>query len=104
MTGAPSEPVGPLQVLGLTSTSCTLAWNPPKQDGNCKLLGYCIEKRDAKKSSWAFVARTMTTSATVTGLSDITKYYFRVTAENAFGTGRALQNEEPVEPIKIAGK
>lgn len=68
------------------------------------MLGYCIEKRDAKKSSWAFVTRTTTTTAAITGLSDNAKYYFRVAAENAFGTGPALENKEPVQPIKVAGK
>uniref|UniRef100_A0A1I7VXR7 non-specific serine/threonine protein kinase n=1 Tax=Loa loa TaxID=7209 RepID=A0A1I7VXR7_LOALO len=99
--GVPSAPVGPLQVSDVTNASCKLAWNPPEQDGNSKLLGYCIEKRDAKKSSWAFVARTTTTTATITSLSDNSKYYFRVVAENAFGTGPALENEEPIQPIKI---
>ncbi|VBB25891.1 unnamed protein product, partial [Acanthocheilonema viteae] len=99
--GAPSAPVGPLQVSNVTNASCKLAWNHPKQDGNSKLLGYCIEKRDVKKSSWAFVTRITTTTATITGLTDTTKYYFRVAAENAFGTGPALENDEPVQPIKI---
>ncbi|CAG9530817.1 unnamed protein product, partial [Cercopithifilaria johnstoni] len=99
--GAPSAPVGPLQISDITNVSCKLAWYPPEQNGNSKLLGYCIEKRDAKKSSWAFVARTTSTNAVITGLTDSAKYYFRVTAENAFGTGSALENNEPVQPIKI---
>ncbi|VDK68030.1 unnamed protein product, partial [Onchocerca ochengi] len=99
--GVPSAPVGPLQISDITSDSCKLTWNPPEQDGNSKLLGYCIEKRDAKKSTWAFVARTTTTNATITGLTDFAKYYFRVAAENALGTGPALENKEPVQPIKV---
>uniref|UniRef100_A0A158Q6S8 Fibronectin type-III domain-containing protein n=1 Tax=Elaeophora elaphi TaxID=1147741 RepID=A0A158Q6S8_9BILA len=100
--GAPSAPVGPLKVSDITNDSCKLTWNPPEQDGNSKLLGYCIEKRDAKKSSWAFVTRTTTATTAITGLTDTSTYYFRVTAENAFGTGPALENKEPVQPIKIA--
>lgn len=102
--GTPSAPVGPLQVSDVTNDSCKLTWNPPEQDGNSKLLGYCIEKRDVKKSSWAFVTRTTTTNAAITGLIDSAKYYFRVAAENALGTGPPIENKEPVQPIKITGK
>ncbi|VDN06565.1 unnamed protein product, partial [Thelazia callipaeda] len=100
--GAPSIPVGPLEVSNITNVSCKLAWNQPLLDGNSKLLGYCIEKRDAKKSSWAFVMRTTSTVAVITGLSDTITYRFRVAAENAFGTGQYLEIEKPVQLAKIS--
>uniref|UniRef100_A0A915PMX8 Titin n=1 Tax=Setaria digitata TaxID=48799 RepID=A0A915PMX8_9BILA len=99
--GVPSMPIGPLKVSDVTDSSCKLAWNPPEHDGNSKLLGYCIEKRDAKKSTWAFVARTTTTNVAITGLTDTATYYFRVAAENAFGTGPGLENQDAVKPVKF---
>ncbi|VDM43005.1 unnamed protein product, partial [Toxocara canis] len=95
--GVPSVPVGPLNVSNITATSCTLSWQPPKNDGNSKLLGYCVEKRDMKRSAWAFHARTSETSAEISGLTETTKYHFRVTAENALGNGPALETEKPIE-------
>ncbi|VDK32820.1 unnamed protein product [Gongylonema pulchrum] len=98
--GVPSAPVGPLEVTDITDVSCKITWRPPEHDGNSKLLGYCVEKREAKKSTWAFVTRTTSTTAEISGLSDTTKYYFRVTAENAFGNGPAVDTKQPVQPKK----
>lgn len=98
--GTPSMPVGPLSATETTANSCKLSWKPPEHDGNSKLLGYCVEKRDAKKMTWAFVTRTSDTSTEITGLSDSSSYYFRVCAENALGTGPPLEIQQPVQPKK----
>uniref|UniRef100_A0A0N5ALN8 Immunoglobulin domain protein n=1 Tax=Syphacia muris TaxID=451379 RepID=A0A0N5ALN8_9BILA len=95
--GVPSIPSGPLEVNNVTSNSCMLSWNAPSSDGNSKLLGYCIEKREAKKSSWAFIARTSQTTAEITGMIPGSVYYFRVSAENAFGCGANLETKDAVK-------
>lgn len=58
--GVPSAPTGPLQATA-SSDSVALRWNPPEKDGGSKLLGYCVEKRDPKRSTWSFVQRTVQT-------------------------------------------
>ncbi len=68
------------------------------------MLGYCVEKRDAKRSTWSFVARTERPSTDVSGLADTSTYHFRVAAENAQGTGPTLDTETPVALKKAAGK
>lgn len=90
-------------MTGVTDTSCTLSWNPPTSDGNSKLLGYCIEKRDVKKSSWAFVTRTSQTTAEIADLPTGSSYHFRVSAENALGCGANLETKEPVKLDKKRG-
>ncbi|TKR69833.1 hypothetical protein L596_021934 [Steinernema carpocapsae] len=100
LKGVPSEPVGPITVSNITNTGCTLAWKPPQSDGGAKLLGYCIEKRDSKKSTWSFVIRTSQTQADVSGLVDTATYHFRVSAENKFGTGNTIETEKVVELAK----
>uniref|UniRef100_A0A914ZQD0 Titin n=1 Tax=Parascaris univalens TaxID=6257 RepID=A0A914ZQD0_PARUN len=101
--GVPSAPLGPLSVTNISATSCSLSWQPPTSDGNSKLLGYCIEKRDIKRPAWAFHARTADTFAEIKGLVEMTKYHFRVTAENALGNGPPIETEQPVELMEPIG-
>lgn len=57
-------------------------------------LGYCIEKRDSRRSSWSFLQRTTNTQLIIPGLSPNIDYLFRVSAENKYGTGDALESKE----------
>ena len=103
LLGVPSIPIGPLLVTNVKDNACTLSWQPPENDGNSQILGYCIEKRDSKRSSWAFYSRTSKSSAEVSGLSEQASYYFRVAAENALGCGLNLETEQPVMLEKKRG-
>uniref|UniRef100_A0A914R2E8 Ig-like domain-containing protein n=1 Tax=Parascaris equorum TaxID=6256 RepID=A0A914R2E8_PAREQ len=49
------------------------------------------------RPAWAFHARTADTFAEIKGLVEMTKYHFRVTAENALGNGPPIETEQPVE-------
>lgn len=37
-----------LKIADVVSTSVQLKWDPPKDQGDCELIGYQVEKRDAK--------------------------------------------------------
>lgn len=76
-----------------------IKWKPPKIDSNNNLkdlLGYCVEKRDCRKTTWQFLARTKNTYLELnsTQLDSNYDYIFRVASENKFGVGEALESEK----------
>ncbi|GMT09127.1 hypothetical protein PFISCL1PPCAC_424, partial [Pristionchus fissidentatus] len=99
--GAPSAPTGPL-THSETTSAVTLKWNAPESDGGSPILGYCIEKRDPKKATWSFCQRTTDTEITIANLPEGSALLFRVTAENAMGTGAPLDTTEPITLKKAA--
>jgi hypothetical protein len=68
----------------------SLSWNPPASDGGAAITDYVVQYRRDGTNQWQrFGDGTSTgTSATVTGLSNGTRYEFRVAAKNSAGTGR----------------
>lgn len=46
----------------MTKNSCTLRWNPPKDDGGCEITHYVVEKMDADTARWVPVADSAGTS------------------------------------------
>lgn len=68
-------------------------------------MGYCIERRDLRKTSWIFLARTKDTQLEVEPTTTIyfdedVEYIFRVSSENKFGVGEALESEKFIFPSK----
>ncbi|CAJ0936046.1 unnamed protein product, partial [Mesorhabditis belari] len=104
----PSPPEGPLEVSDVTKDSCTLAWNPPKDDGGSEITNYVVEKRDIKSGTWAPVSNFVAgTTCTVPKLQDGHEYEFRVVAQNAFGSSDPLTTDRPVlakDPFGTPGK
>uniref|UniRef100_A0A915ER06 Titin n=1 Tax=Ditylenchus dipsaci TaxID=166011 RepID=A0A915ER06_9BILA len=98
--GPPPPPSGPLEVVQEGSKKCILKWKAPSDSSStgAPLLGYCVERRDTRKSSWTFVLRTKEMQAEVAeGLVANTSYLFRVAAENKFGTGQPLELAQPIQ-------
>ncbi|CAF5213438.1 unnamed protein product, partial [Rotaria magnacalcarata] len=82
--GPPSKPRGPLEVKGVTKSSVTLAWSPPKDSGGKEITNYVVEKRDKKSGDWVRCNDPIEgTEITVSKLKEGHEYEFRVMAENA---------------------
>lgn len=46
-TDKPGPPIA-VQVMEVWGFNVALEWKPPKDDGNCEIIGYTIEKADKK--------------------------------------------------------
>src|SRR4026209_151680 len=78
-TTVPSVPTG-LQASGTTSNSTNLSWNAATVAVNCVLTGYTIFRNGVA------VATSSSNNVTITGLSPLTTYSFRVAANDAAGS------------------
>jgi chitodextrinase len=78
-TTVPSVPTG-LQASNTTSNSTNLSWNASTVAVNCVLTGYTVFRNGVA------VATTSSPNATITGLSPLTTYSFRVAANDSAGT------------------
>jgi predicted phage tail protein len=65
-----------------------LAWSAPSSNGGAAVTDYVIQRSVNSGGPWVPVSDgvSATTSYTATGLSNGTRYYFRVAAHNAAGT------------------
>ena len=80
---APGAPSGLAATAGDAQVS--LSWNAPASDGGAAITGYRVYQGAGKTA----VASVTGTSATVTGLTNGTRYLFKVTAVNKAGEGPA---------------
>ena len=78
-TTVPSVPTG-LQASGTTSNSTNLSWNASTVAVNCVLTGYTVFRNGVA------VGTTSSPNMTVSGLSPVTTYSFRVAATDAAGS------------------
>jgi chitodextrinase len=78
-TTVPSVPTG-LQASGTTSNSTNLSWNASTVAVNCALTGYTVFRNGVA------IGTTSSPNMTVTGLSPVTTYSFRVAATDAAGS------------------
>lgn len=85
-----------LTVHDITSSSCKLTWNPPKDDGNVPIVGYYIEKYDSKRGAFIRLDKTSLTEIFVEKLQKGQSYNFRVIAENKIGLSEPCQLKEPI--------
>uniref|UniRef100_A0A8C4QXL2 Titin n=1 Tax=Eptatretus burgeri TaxID=7764 RepID=A0A8C4QXL2_EPTBU len=52
----PGPPVGPVVITGVTADKCSLAWNPPSEDGGSSIDHYVVEKRETSRLAWTIVS------------------------------------------------
>jgi predicted phage tail protein len=86
-------PPSPPQALTATpgNSQVRLTWLLPANDGGSPITDYVIQRSPNGSSNWITIndgVRT-TTSHTVTGLTNGTRYYFRVLAKNAEGNSNS---------------
>ncbi|XP_074551977.1 myosin binding protein Ca isoform X2 [Halichoeres trimaculatus] len=85
----PGPPIA-VQVTDIWGFNAALEWKPPKDDGNCEITGYTIQKADMKTKEWFTVyEHNRRPSCTVSDLVMGNEYSFRVYSENICG----LSNE-----------
>ena len=90
--GAPEAPT----VTDIFKDHCTVAWQPPVEDGGTPIIGYHLERAMAGSSRWLKVNKEIIVELTCTekDLIEGNEYQYRVIAENKVGVG------PPSEPCK----
>ncbi|KAK7065507.1 Immunoglobulin like [Halocaridina rubra] len=84
----PDAPERP-DITGYSPSTCSLEWKPPANNGGRPVTGYIIEKRE-RGGEWIRVNHypTPNTEYTVQGLTENSRYEFRVSAVNEAGPGK----------------
>lgn len=81
----PGPPVE-VTVTEVWGFNVSLEWKPPKDDGNCEVTGYTVEKADLKTKEWFTVyEHNRRPGCTVSDLVMGNEYSFRVFSENICG-------------------
>ena len=75
----------------MASTRCTVRYQPPDDDGDAPVTGYHLQRRrgDGDGGRWETVKDEpiAATELVVDHLEQLSRYEFRVAAENRLGTG-----------------
>ncbi|XP_051969612.1 myosin binding protein Cb isoform X3 [Xyrauchen texanus] len=75
-----------VHVTDVWGFNAALEWKPPKDDGNCEISGYTIQKADKKTKEWFTVyEHNRRSNCTVSDLVIGNEYMFRVYSENLCG-------------------
>nr|XP_039274072.1 titin-like [Styela clava] len=89
--GKPSSPIH-LTVTEVTSSSVSLIWSEPEEDGGSPITKFLVEKRDIKRKMWQSVSDDVEdTEITVNKLIEGSSYLFRVSCENRVGLSQPVQ-------------
>lgn len=96
----PTEP-RKIQCVEVCGASAQLKWLAPKDDGNCDILGYQVEKRNARSEEWyVTIEKCRHTGVQINDLILGNSYYFRVRAYNECGMGEMGVTKEMAAIVK----
>ena len=84
------ESPGPPSKTDTTSTSISLQWDKPTDNGGRPITGYLVEKFDGHSDTWTMLTMSPTknTTYTATNLVKGRQYQFRVSAVNDAGQSK----------------
>ncbi|XP_071763379.1 myosin-binding protein C, fast-type [Centroberyx gerrardi] len=75
-----------VRVTDVWGFNAALEWDPPKDDGNCEITGYTIQKADKKTNEWFTIyEHNRRANCTASDLIMGNEYMFRVYSENLCG-------------------
>lgn len=82
-------PPAKLEVVDVTKSSVSLAWEKPLHDGGSRITGYIVEACKAGTDKWMKVTTLKLTDFefTIMSLNENEQYFFRVRAVNSRGAG-----------------
>lgn len=78
-------PPGRVAIKTLIANTVTLSWQPPVDDGGCKIGNYIVEYFRVGWNVWLKAATCRTLAVTLNDLIEGSEYRFRVKAENPYG-------------------
>ena len=84
-----------LVVENIQDESVTMSWKPPSSDGGSSITNYIVERLDLSDGQWTRCSRTRLTHFTDEFLKPLSKYQYRVVAENSQG------HSLPCEPTAV---
>lgn len=97
----PGTPKNPTAASG-TSGQATVKWEAPDNLGKPTLSEYLVQYRANGTGAWSTPAQSVTgLTATVTGLTNGTKYQFRVAAKNEVGTSDFAETDFSKNPVVV---
>ena len=84
----PGPPAAP-EICNILSTSCTVRFQPPVDGGDAPVTGYHVQRCVVMSDKWVPANESPVTDLEFVDkhLSPLSRYQFRVAAENRFGMG-----------------
>lgn len=98
---APPDPPRAVAVVRQVDKSVTLDWEPPADDGGCRIGNYVVEYYRAGWNVWLKATTSRKTNVTLFDLIEGSEYRFRVKAESPYGM--SAPSVESV-PVRIPGR
>lgn len=97
-TDRPHPPCN-VRALDTNRDYIVVGWDAPETDGGSPITSYIIEKRDAKRSEYIYIADVdaNTFQYKVSRLFEGYQYFFRVFAENQVGPSEPCEMSKPVK-------
>lgn len=98
---APPDPPRRVAVARQVDKSVSLDWEPPEDDGGCRIGNYVVEYYRTGWNVWLKATTSRKTNVTLFDLIEGSEYRFRVKAESPYGMSAPSAESTPV---KIPGR